>query len=180
MKLVNYIEEEYLYKEEDFYTEYEVWALGYNNDEEITDTEILLGTFENPDDAVQYISIITQHELLEEAEKQNISIKDIYYFSLETETVVSDGEGGTMNAGTIHRRNIYVTSGEDITLNKEDYEILDSGELKVSCKLLKDFNKNDTVKILFKDEAGQSLLAFKIISRVLYEDGNYYHLEFIY
>ena len=37
---------------EDSEVTYEVWALGYNREEDCTDAEYLIGEFENPDEAI--------------------------------------------------------------------------------------------------------------------------------
>ena len=52
--------------------------------------------------------------------------------------------------------------------------------LKIPCKLLKDFNKNDYIDILFKEENERFILTYKIISKAIFADGDYYICEFIY
>jgi hypothetical protein len=114
---------------------------------------------------------------------------NITHFSIEVETVVADPEdedGGTMNIGTIYSRDLWIDgeygSVEDteptIFIYNKDYELLEDGTLKVRCELLKDYNKNDRVKLCFAEEDSCSL-TYKIISKVIYEDGDYYHLDFI-
>ena len=61
-----------------------------------------------------------------------------------------------------------------------DYEILEDNTLKVSCDLLKGYNKNDIVFICLPHEDNDFVLTYKIMSRVMYEDGNYYHCELNY
>lgn len=156
---------------------YEVWAIGYNGNSEITGTELLLGTFENPDDAVQYATIITWADIIAEAEGAEEFVKTSDMVSIEVETVIDNEEEGTMNVGTIFAKTLTIVV-EDIQLTIKDYTVLEDGNLKVSRKLLKDFNKNDEVKILFTGEKS-GILTFKIISKVIYEDGDYYHLEFV-
>jgi hypothetical protein len=165
--------------EEDFDTDkatYEVWALGYDCEGEFTGTDLLLGTFEDPDAAAQYASIITWYEI-RNLDGHDKFIKTSDMLSIEVETVVDDGEGGTMNVGTIFSKAICVCV-EDIRLSSEDFEIVEEDKIKVSCEILKDFNKNDKVKIYFTD--GEMIFNYKIVSRVVYTDGEYYHLEFLY
>ena len=154
---------------------YEVWALGYDCDGEFTGSDLLLGTFDDPDAAIQYAAIITWHDIrhIEGYEK---FIKTSDMLSIEVETVV-DSEDGTMNVGTIFAKSICVFV-EDIRLTSDDFTIVDEDKIKVSCKLLKDFNKNDKVKIYFTE--GKAVFNYKIISKVVYDDGEYYHLEFLY
>lgn len=165
---------------EDTKISYEVWALGY--DEDITEVELLLGTFEDPDDAIQYASIIQKtdiEEFIREEQLDEYLLDSLQYLSIEVETVV-DNDDEMTNASTIYTRNIYLKTEEDITITRKDYEVLEDGGIKVSKKLLKDFNKNDTIKVLFDDEADRPILTYKIISTVIYEDGEYYHLDFMY
>lgn len=154
---------------------YEVWAMGYNADGDITDAELLLGTFEDPDAAVQYASIITFADI-RKLDKTDEFFRTSDLIHVEVETVVEDEEGSA-NVGTVFNKTIVVTV-EDIRLEEDDYSILEDGTLKVACKLLRSFNKNDKVRIFFIKE--RTMLTYKINSRVIYDDGEYYHLEFIY
>lgn len=156
---------------------YEVWAIGYDCDGEITDTELLLGTFENPDEAVQFAAILTWADIKAEADGVEEFIKTSDMLSIEVETVVDDGEDGTMNVGTIFAKSMCVFV-EDIRVSSKDYTIVEDDKLKVSCKLLKDFNKNDKVRVYFTEE--KTILTYKIISKVIYKDGDYYHLELMF
>lgn len=156
---------------------YEVWAIGYDCDGEITDTELLLGTFENPDDVVQFAAILTWADIKAEADGAEEFIKTSDMISIEVETVVDDGEDGTMNVGTIFAKSVCVFV-EDIRVSSKDYTIVEDDKLKVSCKLLKNFNKNDKVRVYFTEE--KTILTYKIISKVIYKDGDYYHLELMF
>jgi hypothetical protein len=158
---------------------YEVWAIGYDCDGDITGTEILLGTFDDPDAAVQYASIITWADIKAEADGAEEFVKTSDMLSIEVETVVNceDEEEGTMNVGTIFAKSMCVFI-EDIRVTSKDFEIVEDDKLKISCKLLKDFNKNDKVKVYFTEE--KMILTYKIISRVIYDDGEYYHLDLLY
>ena len=157
---------------------YEVWAIGYTDEGELAGAEMLLGTFDDADSAVQYASIITYADIRQEDEDE-IFVRTSDMLSIEVETVVDceDEEEGTMNVGTIFAKSMCVFV-EDIRVTTKEYEIVEDDKLKISCKILKDFNKNDKVKVYFSEE--KMILTYKIISRVIYDDGEYYHLDLLY
>lgn len=138
---------------------YEVWAIGYDADDEITFEEFLLGEFNNPDEAVQ------------EAEKANISdavkrYPNVAYFSIEVETVVIDDEE-VMNVGTVYHRRVdnpyYRTN--IVSLKETDFKLLEDGSIEVPCDLLYEANKNDLIKVMFVEEENRPILTYKIISK---------------
>ncbi len=199
-ELINNIVEELDELPEDAEVLYAVWALGYNKDDDITDTEVLVGEFTIPDEAVACAENLTIKAIDELGyEKPD---NDTAYFSVEVETVVGDPDdedGGTMNIGTIYKRDLWIDGeygSEDcleemldelvevdpiIAITVEDYELLEDGTLKVRCDLLKGFNKNDYLRLQFVGEPESvPVLTYKIMSKVIYEDGDYYHLEFEY
>lgn len=177
---------------EDSEVTYEVWALGYDAVDETTDTEILVGEFDDPDAAIacaEKVSFKSLHEAgYEEPDEKTV------YFSIEVETVVEDLEDeGTMNIGTVYSRELW-TDGEYgskeaagveeedpiVAIGNRDFEIIEDGVLKVRCEFLNnDFNKNDTVIFEFIDEATPTFLAYRILSKVIYEDGDYYHCDIV-
>jgi hypothetical protein len=178
---------------EDTEVSYEVWALGYNKEDDCTDDEVLVGEFENPDEAIAY------------AEKVNLEMinelgygdpdPDTAYFSVEVETVIEtpdDEDSGTMNIGSLYSRDLWIDgeygSEEDVSeegddpivaITNEDFELLEDGTLKISCQLLKGFNKNDYVRFDFVEEPDAALLTYKIMSKVVYVGGTYFHCELI-
>jgi hypothetical protein len=155
---------------------YEVWAIGYDCDGELVGAELLLGSFEDADSAVQYASIITYADIRQEDEDE-IFVRTSDMLSIEVETVIQSDDYETMNVGTIFAKSMCVYI-EDIHVTSKDYEIVEDDKLKISCKLLKDFNKNDKVKVYFSEE--KMILTYKIISRAIYDDGEYYHLDLLY
>ena len=155
---------------------YEVWALGYECDGEMSDTEVLLKTFDDPNDAILYATNIKWQDIRQFAGAEDF-IKTSDMISVEVETVVTDEDGDAMNVGTIFCKTLAVLL-EDIRLSPDDYVVLADGNLKVSCALLKDFNKNDKVRFYFIEE--KSIITYKLISKVIYGDGEYYHCEFVY
>ena len=170
---------------------YTVFALGYTADDECTDDEVLIGEFTDPDDAVKCADAATIDVIKElgYGEMDDTTA----YFSIEVETVVADPEdedGGTMNIGTVYQRDLWI-DGEYgdaesaglgdyhnvVCLSEKDFELLDDGLLKVSCDLLKDYNKNDEVIFEFTDEGFAAFLTYQIVSKVEYKDGDYYHCD---
>lgn len=182
-ELMNSIVEDIEDIPEDSEVTYEVWALGYNDEDEPTDTEVFVGEFDNPDEAVACAEKVTV-VALDEIGYEKLD-KSTMYFSIEVETVVADPDDeGTINIGTIYSRDLWIDDEygpeEDdpiVAVTTGDYELLDDGTLKISCKLMRDFNKNDIIGIDFVNEPDAAVMFYKIMSKVLYADGNYYHLE---
>ena len=170
---------------EDSEVTYEVWALGYNKDDDCTDAEYLIGEFSNPDEAIECAEKFTLETFNAEYEKPS---PDTAYLCIEVETVVADPEDdGTMNLGSVYDRTLWLDGeyreSDDVDpvveLKTSDFELTEDGELKVSCKLLKNFNKNDYLRVRFVDEAETGTFLYKITSKVIYKDGDYYHCEMI-
>lgn len=200
--LVQYIVEDITDIPEDTEVSYEVWTLGYDANGVPTDSEMLISEFTDPDAAVECAKQLTLadivHQAAEECEVINEHFEDVSYISIEVETVIEDEDDGTMNIGTIYKRDLWVDGEygfEDcletcldeignpfniVDIVEHDYELLGDGTLKVSRSFLRDFNKNDYVTFRFIDENEPSILTFKIISTVVYEDGDYFHCEFMY
>lgn len=168
---------------------YEVWALGYDRFEATTDAELLLATFEDPDKAVEYAKQITLADIVHKASEEDTDMEhtiNVDHISVEVETVLSDPNdefvGGTINVGSIYKKEIsfYEDESEDedeiVSLHEDDYTLLDDGTLEVRRALLKNFNKNDQVKVMFVDEDNKPILTYKIISKI----GNLFICEFIY
>lgn len=171
---------------EDSEVTYEVWALGYTADEECNDDEVLVGEFTNVDEAIKCAESVTLDKIRElgygEADPTTA------YFSIEVETVVEDPEeDGTVNLGTVYNRDIWIDKdcgdaglgdySNVVCVTEKDFELLDDGVMKISCSLLRGFNKNDFVTFEFPEEAPVAFLTYKILSKVIYADGDYYHCE---
>ena len=172
---------------EDSKVAYCVWALGYDREDDLNDDEFLLGEFEDPDEAVKFANNFTLEDFNAEYEAHGSTA----HLSIEVETVVDDPDNeGTMNIGTVFSKEIELKPELDadglgdysnvVCLSTKDFELLaDEGVLKVSCSLLRNFNKNDTVIFEFADEPDSSPLEYKIISKVIYADGDYYHCDLL-
>ena len=185
-ELMNNIVEDLEDFPEDTEVTYCVFALGYNKDEAPTEDEVLLGEFTDPDAAVEYAKKVDL-ELINELGFGE-SDPTTQYYSIEVESVVTDPEdeeGGTMNIGTIYHDELWLDElaaelgdySNVVCVSNKDFEILEDGTMKVSCELLKDFNKNDHVLLEFVEENPPAVLEYKIMSKVIYADGEYYHCE---
>lgn len=159
--------------------QYAVWALGYDEDDEITDAEFLIGEFDDPDDAIACANELTFDALDKDFEIPSY----VAHFSIEVETVVEvldDEDKSFMNVGTIYRKELKVESHVSIpilAILSDECAHSDDGNLKIACGLMKAFNKNDLVRLQFIDIPDSDLFTYKIISKVEYADGDYYHCE---
>ena len=182
---------------EDTEVTYELWAIGYNADGAVTDTEMFIAEFKDPDAAIEFAKKATMADIVHQAAEEHdgsTPAENVTYISLEVETVIDEDEDGTMNIGTIYKRELWIDgeygSEEDIPepedeysevvpVTAKDYKLLEDGSLEISCDILKNFNKNDMVQIWFTDENKDyhPILTYKIISKTT---GNKYICEFIY
>ena len=79
--------------------------------------------------------------------------------SIEVETVVAcEDDDSTMNVGTVYTKTMQLKTDEDLCVTSADYEVLETGELKIAKKLLADYNKNDRIKVLFADKENKPIL----------------------
>jgi hypothetical protein len=167
---------------------YAVWAIGYAADGTVTEADMLLGEFQNPDEAIAKAKSVTLAEVVHQAaeEYDGREPEDVAYISIEVETVV-DCEEGTMNVGTIFKKELPVfeeepdeeESGEVVCIRTDEYTLREDGSIEVDCAILKNFNKNDNVQFMFIEENSDTtpILTYKIISKTT---ANKYICEFVY
>lgn len=171
---------------------YEVWAFGYDENDEITDAELCLFNSTDPEVAVNYAKTVELADIVHQAGNGPCSSNKVFRIAVEVETVVPIDDD-LVNVGTVYSKTLWEEPTYDgpededdeevdvvYIVNKSDYEILEDNTLKVSCDLLKGYNKNDTVFICLPHEDNDFVLSYKIMSRVMYEDGDYYHCELSY
>ncbi len=168
---------------------YEVWAIGYDGNDCVTDTEMLLGKFDDHEAAVSYASKIALADIVHKAAEENtnnIPAENLAYITVEVETVVDDEDEGTMNIGTIYINHIWLSEEDGpeedeyaniAELTSNDFELLEDGSIKISRELLKNFNKNDNVQVMYVDEDNQPIMTYKIISKTTDND---FICEFVY
>jgi hypothetical protein len=183
-ELVNYLVDGIEDFPEDAAVTYEVWAIGYNSDNEIADAELLIAAFDNPDEAVNVAKQLTAADIIYKAAEQRVGqvpSENVAYVSIEVETVVDDEYGGTMSVGTIYMKEVSLIEEDEYTevvpVTADDYTLLEDGSLEIDCDVLKDFNKNDQVQLWFTDEDGTPILTYNIISKTT---SNKYICEFVY
>ena len=169
---------------------YDLWVVGYNLDDEPV-SELFIYTFDNPEEALNKAESIDTKFIEEQAEMSfadYCNSNNLEYVTVEVETIIEDVNEAS--AGTIYKRELWV-DGEYgdieavglgdydnvVCIANKDFEILEDGTLKVNCGLLRDFNKNDLVLFEFVEENPPAVLEYKIMSKVVYKDGDYYHCE---
>jgi hypothetical protein len=193
--LVQYIAEDITDIPEDAEVSYEVWTLGYDSNGVPTDSEMLISEFSDPDAAVECAKQLTLADIIHQAAEEDNGTdltSEVEYISIEVETVIEDEEDGTMNIGTIYKRDLQIHGeygdetgipedeySEVVPVTSKDYKLLEDGSLEIDCDILKNFNKNDMVQIWFTDENKEykSILTYKIISKTT---ANKFICEFIY
>lgn len=166
---------------EDVPVMYEVWAIGYDEEDQITDAEMLIGTFEDPDEAVSFARDTSVSDVLGLAEDDDYSGFDdnVCTIHVEVETVVASDEDGTMNIGTIYKKTLelFEEVPDYVCLSENEYEVIEeSGMIQIPCALLKEYNKNDIITVLFTDEDKPWPIEYKIISKTT---GGYYICDFV-
>jgi hypothetical protein len=157
---------------------YEVWAIGHDEEDRVTDAEMLLGIFEDPDQAVAFAKETSLADVVNLAADDDCEIPhDVHSISIEVETVVPDDEGN-MNIGTIYHKTIelFEELPEYITLSNDEYEVIEeTGNIQIPRSILKEYNKNDEIAVIFEDEEQPWPITFKII----YKTDDYYICEFV-
>lgn len=169
---------------------YEVWALGYDANDEITDAELCLFSSTNPDEAVEYAKKVELVDIVHLSGNGPCTNNNVLKIYIEVESTIQVDEDFT-NIGTVYKKelmnNIVDYEPEEdedypedqiVHLEDGDFEVLEDNTLKVNCFALKGFNKNDIVMFYFPKE--EFPMEYKIMSRVMYEDGDYYHCELEY
>ena len=107
--LVNCITEDLEDFPEDTPVTYEVWALGYDHDDEVTDAEFFLKEFNDPEEAVKYAKSRSWADIVYAVSKEDLdkhfeSTDNIKYVMLEVETVLIDEDDCSMNMGSIYSK----------------------------------------------------------------------------
>lgn len=185
-ELVKHIVEDLDDFEEDATVCYEVWAVGYDTEENVTDAEHFFASFDDPDEAIEYARKITLPDIICTTPDDDTETDyEIAYISVEVETVVKEDEE-SYNIGTIFKTPVWISDEEGpeydevtsiVEVSSSEYELLEDGSIKIGRDLLKDFNKNDIVQIMYIDEDNQPIMTYKIISKTT---DNSFICEFVY
>lgn len=163
---------------EDAPVSYEVWAIGHDEEDQVTDAEMLIASFEDPDMAVSYAKMLTLADVINLAADDECDITtEVHSISIEVETVVPDDEG-TMNIGTIYKKSleIFEELPQYVPLSADEYELLENGDIKIPCETLNDYDKNDCFTAIFEDNGISQPMIYKIISKTA---GGYFICEFV-
>lgn len=156
---------------------YEVWAIGHDEEDQVTDAEMMLASFEDPDMAVSYAKTVTLADVVNlAADDECDAATEAHSISIEVETVVPDEEG-TMNIGTIYKKTleIYEELPEYVILNGDEFEIVADGNIQVSCSLLEGYKEKDCFNVVFADATYPSPIPYRIISKT---SSGYFICEF--
>lgn len=103
-------EDDFPFPEEDICgtgIQYEVWAIGYDENSRVTDTEVLLETFDDHGKAVEYAKAITLADIIRHPKVENAPIHEIDSLMIEVETVIDD-VCGTCNVDTVYQKTIQI------------------------------------------------------------------------
>lgn len=166
---------------EDTPVSFEVWAIGYDENGTITDSEMFIAEFADPDEAINYAKNLTLSDIVQKASEEPVNFEDEYAkvecISIEVETVIEDEDESTANIGTIYTKYINLDSEEpedepeedscedSIQLTSNDYTLLEDGSLLVPCELMKGYCEGVYVRIRFIDEDANPLITYKVVSR---------------
>ena len=155
---------------EDVPVMYEVWAIGYDEEECTTDAELLIGTFEDPDEAVSFARDTTIADVLGLAEDEGYAgFNELAHtIHVEVETVVADDEYGTQNIGTIYKKTVELFEDfpEVVVLSNDEYVIIeDTGYIQIPQDHLKEHKIGDIITVIFEEEEEPNPIEYKIISK---------------
>ena len=156
---------------------YEVWAIGYDEEDNATEAELLLATFDDPDQAVHYAKELTLADVVNLAADDECDITtEVYSIHIEVETVVPDDEG-TVNIGTIYKKTIeiYEELPDYVVLSADDFVLLDNSDIMVPKNILSDYGENDYFTAIFEHGGVSQPMIYQIKSTI----GETYICEFV-
>ena len=146
---------------------YEVWALSYDRFDKLIPSEFLVGSFTNPDTAVDRAKTLTVPDIAKEKDIPD----EVSYFSIEVETAVAD-----TNAGTIYKRCLENKKPiVDLWIKETDYELTEEGNLRIVCSKIKSFKVGDYLNISISGRPE----AEPILLRVMLKEADSIICEFI-
>lgn len=144
-------------------THYEVWAVGYDVNDKLTEFDYLLDSFSDPDAAITFADSVSSKEILE-VEGDALVKADHFSIEVETTSIVDDEP---MNLGTIYKRSIYYNSiTADLMISSMDYEAQDDGSLLIINRFLVKHKDKESINILFLDGDTNPILPIKIIEEI--------------
>jgi hypothetical protein len=163
---------------EDTPVAYDVWAIGYDEEDSTTGVEMMLGTFDNPDQAVHYAKSMTLSDVVNLAADDNCeTATGVHYISIEVETTVPDDEGNYMNVGTVFKKKlaIYEELPEYVPLTSDDFALLEDGDIMVPRNILSTYKVGDCFTAVFDGNKISQPMVYKISSEI----GDCFVCEFV-
>ena len=82
---------------------YEVWALGYDELDFCTDVELLLGTYDNKEEAIEKVKSFNSLDVVKKATSDDLGLVDGDYVNIVVETIKNDDPTNT-NIDTVFIR----------------------------------------------------------------------------
>lgn len=157
-------------------TLYEIWALGYDENDEVTGAELLMCEFKDPDEAVEFAKALSLSEvLLRSTEDMGCDIFEnpppSAYISVEVETVISS-EDSYFNVGTIYRKKLFLNVPPGIILDEDAFEVTEEG-IRISKQVFDDFVKDSYIDISF---GTNEVIPYKMLS----EDDDWIYCDILY
>lgn len=96
---------------EDTPVTYEVWVMGYDENNMTTDMDMWLIEFEDPDKAIEFAKQVALADVIHWATNNPSTAEAIVnttYISIEVETVIANSDNSTMNVGTIYKKQFMI------------------------------------------------------------------------
>ena len=84
---------------------YEVWALGYDANDSCTDVELLLGTYDDREEAIEKVKSFNSLDDVKKATSDDLGLVDGDYVNIVVETIKNDDPTNT-NIDTVFIRGI--------------------------------------------------------------------------
>ena len=84
---------------------YEVWALGYDANDSCTDLELLLGTYDNKEEAIEKVKSFNSLDDVKKATSDDLELDEGDYVNIVVETIKNDDPTNT-NIDTVFIRGI--------------------------------------------------------------------------
>lgn len=143
---------------------YEVWAIGYDSENRVTDAELFLGDFINPDEAIAKAETVTLGNLVAAdlvAEINSEKVNDIFkggFVSIEVETVIPDDDEGIINIGTIYNRTMQVPV---VTIDVEETIKMEDNTLQIPVETYGNLKAGDLVTVVYSKDP-MTVLCYKV------------------
>ena len=178
-ELLNFVNEDLEDFDENTEVNYEVWAFGYDENDEITDAELCMFTSTDPEEAIKYAKSVELADIIHEAGNGPCASSKVFRIAIEVETVVPMDDD-LVNVGTIYSKTVWEQEtfegpeedDDDCFATDMDY-FVDEATYK-GCVYI-DNGDTDVVIVNYSDTAYSSEMGFAIVtgtSHMVDEDKN--------